>query len=329
MNFWDYLKEKWYMFVLSAIVLIFSSSVFFLGNGGLGVNTDDVYVLLGAVIFFTVFIIIDFIVYKSRTKKIISFIKNGAQEDLDSFFPSDKYYCDDITKLVQEHNKFRSSTVLEHSKDLDFVTKWVHDVKVPISAMKLLLESDNEDIKERLEMELLSVEQSIQNVLYNIKSRSFSDDYKIAKTSTKKMIAASLKQYATFFSHKKILLKITGDDYPVLTDIKWSGYIISQFISNAVKHTKSGESIEISTVKKEKSTMISVRNSGEGIEKADLKSIFSRGYTAASRNTAYSTGYGLYFSKRLADKLGHRLIAESEKGEYAKFSIIFFDAESF
>ncbi len=327
MSFWDYVKEKWYMFGIAFMAIVFSVSVFYLGNDNLGMSSDDVYVLAGLSIFFFIYIALDFMVAKSRTNKICSFIRNGANEEIESVFPTDRLYCTEVAKLADEHNKFRSNTVMEHSKDLGFVTKWVHDVKVPISAIKLLLESDSDDIRDRLEMELSAVEQSIQNVLYNIKVRSFYDDYKVSKVGTKKMVASSLKQFATFFSHKKIQLKIIGDDNVVITDNKWSGYIISQFISNAVKHTKPGGSIEIETVKKEKSTVISVRNTGEGIEQYDLKNIFSRGYTAASRNTAYSTGYGLYFSKKLADKLGHKLIAESETGRYAKFSIIFFDVQ--
>jgi signal transduction histidine kinase len=329
MNFFSYIKEKWYMFILSFAAFAFSIVVYILGKKFNNLDSDILYILYGIFFFYVVYIVIDYLICSTRVKKMTAFISNGAQEEVDSFFPSDNKYYDLIGNLTKEYNAFRSNAAIEYANDLDFVTKWVHDVKVPISAMKLLLESEQDDAKERLEMELASIEQSTQNVLYNIKSRSFYDDYKIEKINAKKMIGTALKQFATFFSYKKIRLNIVGDEHNVLTDIKWSGYIVSQFISNAIKHTKEGGEIEISTERKEKSIVVSVRNTGEGIEKADIKNIFNRGYTAASRLSAYSTGYGLYLAQKLAQKLGHKLLAESQEGIYAKFSIIFFDSDSF
>ena len=41
------------------------------------------------------------------------------------------------------------------------------------------------------------------------------------------------------------------------------------------------------------------------------------------RNLSKSTGMGLYIAKRLCDKLGHKILIESEKNEYTIVKIIF------
>ena len=46
-------------------------------------------------------------------------------------------------------------------------------------------------------------------------------------------------------------------------------------------------------------------------------------YPFSSRNLSKSTGMGLYIAKRLCDKLGHKILIESEKNEYTIVKIIF------
>ena len=108
----------------------------------------------------------------------------------------------------------------------------------------------------------------------------------------------------------------------MLTDEKWSGYIISQFLSNAVKHTPKGGNIAIKTLEQGSRVLVCIRNTGQGIEPAHLEHIFSRGFTGGSKRSAsFSTGYGLYLSKKLAVRMGHEVFASSHPGEYAEFCL--------
>ena len=169
-------------------------------------------------------------------------------EETDFSFPIDELYAKNVSELAREYNSYRMHIAQDSAQEMDFITKWVHDVKVPISAMKLLIENDAKDLKEKLDMNLSDIEQDTQKVLFHIKSKSFYDDYKIEKVDTKSIINKQLKPFAVFFAYKKIALKLDGENQSVLTDSKWSGYILSQFLSNAVKHTPEGGQITIETV---------------------------------------------------------------------------------
>lgn len=322
MRFRGYIKERWYMFVVIVIAAIFVISVCVLDKQALFANTSAAYILSGIALFLLIYVFIDYLIIKHRVKNLSAFIKNGGIEEFDFTYPSDILLSVQINKLTNEYNRYRAKIAGASAEDLEFITKWVHDVKVPISAMKLLLESDSDNLKKRLEMELLSIEQNTQKVLFSIKSKSFYDDYKIAKASTKSLINNSLKQFSTFFSFKKINLKMDINDYMVLTDKKWSGYIISQFLSNAIKHTPDSGEISIDSLKTDAGIEISVTNTGEGIDKRDLNQVFNRGYTSSNRHHTKATGYGLFLSKKLADKLGHNIYVKSECGKYAKFVLV-------
>ena len=89
-------------------------------------------------------------------------------------------------------------------------------------------------------------------------------------------------------------------------DEKWCTYIISQFISNAVKYTEKGGEINIYTVETTDEVIIKVKNTGAGIDEENIRNVFRRGYSGYNARKEKSTGYGLYLSERLAEKMGHR-----------------------
>ena len=77
-------------------------------------------------------------------------------------------------------------------------------MKVPIYALKLILENGSEalprDMYERMDIEIAGMQQSTQDLFYNLKSESFSDDYRI--TSWHQKACCGRSQGYSFFSYK-------------------------------------------------------------------------------------------------------------------------------
>lgn len=331
MRFINYLKEKWLTYTFVTASIIFTTTVYRLDKKFSMSESNATYIMIGLLLLFLIFVAIDYTVYNSRVKKFKSYCRNNAlsDEDLDLFvYPMDREYGKSIHNIVKEYEKFKSDIHTKSLEELEFITKWVHDIKVPISAMRLILESHDCDLGQnfyrRMDTEIAAIEQCTQRVFYHIKSNTFYNDYKISEVDTKKLIGDALKGYSNFFSYKKIRISISDDNYRVLTDEKWSGYIISQILSNAVKYTGANGCISINTIKNGNEITIQIRNSGKGILSRDFKQIFKKGYTSSQdRNGMKATGYGMYLSKKLSDMLGHELTVESKYGEYAQFNITF------
>ncbi|TCO79337.1 sensor histidine kinase [Marinisporobacter balticus] len=331
MSMINYLKEKWvaYTFITSSI--IFAVTVYKLDKKFTMTQSNATYIAVGLALLFVIFVLIDYTIYNSRVKKFKSYCRNSvlSDEELDAFtYPMDREYGKVVQNIVKEYEKFKVDMRTKSSEELEFITKWIHDIKVPISAMRLILESHDNDLGQkfyrRMDTEIVAIEQCIQRIFYHIKSNTFHNDYKISEVDTKKLIGDALKGYSNFFSYRKINISISDNHYKVLTDGKWSGYIISQILSNAVKHTPVNGYITINTNKKSNETTIQIRNSGKGILSKDISQIFNKGYTSSEdRNGMKATGYGMYLSKKLSDMLGHKLTVESEYGKYAQFNLTF------
>lgn len=322
MSIKDYLREKRYLVAFFLLSVLFTTAVFW--SVGEHFHPGIIYILQGIGSFFIIYIVSDFFIIRARVNKMKRFIHSGATEDVYFSYPLDAIYASETGQLAKEFNQYRAKIIQQYSNELDFITRWVHDIKVPISAIHLLNECIEVEYADKLEMQTAYIEHQTQKVLYHIKSKSFYDDYKITKANTQSIISTALKQFAVFFAYKKIALDYCSDDYEVLTDEKWSGYIISQFLSNAVKHTPENGTISINTYIRNNRTIISIKNTGEGIEVDHLDHIFKRGYSSnPQRGGSSSTGYGLYLAKKLADRMGHQLYAVSQQGDYAKFCLAF------
>ncbi len=211
-------------------------------------------------------------------------------------------------------------TVQADSKQKDLVeyfTLWTHQIKTPIAAMRLLLQSEQTVQTSELEMELFKIEQYVQFVLQYLRLENMSNDLVFKKYEVDTIIKQAIRKNTKMFIRKKIILNYTDVYCTVLTDEKWLLFVIDQILSNALKYTKKGS---ISIFMKNKRLII--EDTGIGIRAEDLPRVFDKGFTGYNgRALKQSTGIGLYLCKQILTKLSHGIAIESEVGKGTKVII--------
>ena len=60
------------------------------------------------------------------------------------------------------------------------------------------------------------------------------------------LAAAEVRELATWCMEKNVAVEFEGEDADVVTDVKWSRFIIRQILTNAVKYSPAGGTISIS-----------------------------------------------------------------------------------
>lgn len=200
---------------------------------------------------------------------------------------------------------------------LDYYTTWVHQIKTPIAAMRLLLSSGAKP--EATWQELFKVERYVEMALQYVKSFDLSTDLVIGEYPLGDIIRASVKKYAPLFIGKRIKVEIGKVNRVVVTDSKWLSFILEQLLSNAVKYTQSGK-VRIFLI----SGDLVVEDTGIGIRREDMARIFQKGYTGYNgRVDQRASGIGLYMAKRVADQLAIRIYAESTLGKGTRMTLTF------
>lgn len=199
---------------------------------------------------------------------------------------------------------------------------WAHQIKTPISAMRLLLQQDGEPDRGAMEAELFRIEQYVGMVLGYQKLEGDSSDFVLRKRQLDDIVRGCVRKYARLFIIKKLPLNFEDTKMTVLTDDKWLSFMIEQLLSNALKYTSKG-GIRLYAEGK----ALVVEDTGIGIAPEDLPRLGERGFTGYNgREDKKSTGLGLYLCRRICDKLGHKLVIESTPGVGTKAKIVFADS---
>ena len=233
-----------------------------------------------------------------------------------------------LEKLLQERveeleYEQKNQILVEQEKYndlLDYYTLWVHQVKTPIAASSLLIgDLKDKEAKSQLEQELFKIESYVHLVLQYLRLESFHDDLVLKQENLADLVREVVKKYALFFIQQGLSLNLHDLDHTIVTDKKWFLVILEQVLSNSLKYTKEG-SIEIYFHE----GSLYIKDTGLGIQNADLLRVFERGFSGYNgRLTQQSSGLGLYLSKKIADQLGHKIAIDSQVGQGTTVSIAF------
>lgn len=219
-------------------------------------------------------------------------------------------YQDMLALLEDDRRRIAVAADRDRDQAETFYTAWVHQIKTPMAAMGLLLQSGEPDAA-LLKGELFSMEKYVDLVLTYQRLGSDTTDLILKACDLDAVIRAAVKEYARLFILKKLTLSFTPTGLVVLTDEKWLGFIIGQLLGNALKYTQSG-GVSIYAAGK---TLV-IEDTGMGIPASELPRIFERSFTGENgRRESRTTGLGLYLCKRACDMLGHGIRAESEVGQ--------------
>lgn len=315
--FFKYLYQYRYNALIFLIFSLIFAVIFILYD----TNTEAVlYAFIICIITGLMITASGFIRFRKRYILLKNIYKNlPLQTDIipDSDNPVEKM-LDEIIERLSEISSDNITNLKSSQQDsINYFTVWVHQIKTPISAMQMILQSEDTENNRILLSELFRIEQYAEMALYYLRLGSESTDFVIGKFSLDKIIKKAVCRYAPQFITKKIKLVYLPADDEILTDEKWLLFIIEQLLSNAVKYTVKG-SVTIKYV----NCILMVADTGIGISPEDLPRIFEKGYTGLSgRLDRKSTGLGLYLCKRTADNLGHSISVSSAVGQGTVFYI--------
>lgn len=265
----------------------------------------------------------DFIKYYKKYIKLKS-IKNNYRLNNISFPKSNDLIQREYEELIMAVAKDRLRIINEKEEAIDdmvdYYTIWAHQIKTPIAAMRLLLQSEKSNLSTDLLEQLFKTEEYVEMVLQYLRTEHMSSDLQIKRYSLDEIVKQAVRKYSKLFIRKKIILNYNDLNCMVLTDEKWLLFVIEQILSNALKYTNKGE-ISIYMDCKSPNTLV-IEDTGIGIEEEDLPRIFEKGFTGFNgRSHKKSTGIGLFLCKGILDKLSHTIKIESKIDKGTKVMI--------
>lgn len=218
------------------------------------------------------------------------------------------------SKEKQESNSKESRQWEELQEKQDFFALWAHQIKTPIAALNLLLQGEKQDAAV-CRQELFKIENYVEMALNYLRFEEMSNDLVLERNSLEQLVRQVVKKYAAIFIYNHISIQLEHLDYTVLTDEKWFCFVLEQILSNALKYTEKGGTIQIFTKQESNQLWLVIEDNGIGIWEEDLPRVFERGFTGYNgRADKKSTGIGLYLCKKVMGRLRHQIRIESKVG---------------
>ena len=243
---------------------------------------------------------------------------------MEALYDIDKSMAENVNMYVSARKEYR-----------EYIERWIHEVKLPLSAISLklhnMLNSENKpdpavlDSYKKIQAEVNRITEYVDQVLYYSRSENAEKDYHISKSRLGSIIHPVVMDFRETLLDGNIDLRIdVNGEAEVNTDTKWLRFILGQLISNSIKYRKTDTEsyIKIYSEEDENSIWLYVEDNGIGISEEDIKRVFDKSFTGKNgKIKAQSTGMGLYIVKELAGKLGHTVGIESSENEWTRVCI--------
>jgi signal transduction histidine kinase len=328
-NIKEYLKKQKLLFIILVLYHGTVISTAFLSHLNLNLLVNAL--LLSG--FFSLLLIIgDALNYIKRHNALRNQIqelqKQREKEDIPLFCVShqelydliERDYQDIIHLMEQQYDSIQQQQDKSQKNMMDYYSMWVHQIKIPISVMDLLLQTGDDLDQEQLRQELFKIKQYVEMVLCYLRMETMNQDLLLKEYPLEEMVKKAIRKYASMFIHKKLTMKLEELPGKVLTDEKWLLFVLEQVLSNAIKYTKSG-GIHIYMDPERDMTLV-IEDTGIGIRREDIPRVFERGFTGYNgRLNQSSTGIGLYLCKEILQRLSHSIAMESEVGKGTRVRI--------
>ena len=328
MNFGDYLKDKIGMILLNiSCALALSVFLYAIGN-----NLEVIYLILVAwSVVFIGYTIINYISRKKYFNRIKSMLDILEQKYLISEMIGkthrleDKEYVSILRRALKSMTEQVNSVKNDSQEYKEYIEIWIHEVKLPITSIQLMCENNKTEVTRKILLELRKIENDVEKALYYARSNEVWKDYMIQKTNMDQVVVYTISKNIQFFIQNGIQIERRCQNTYVYTDGKWLGFIVNQLLVNSVKYKKPENSrIKIYTQEMNNAAALIIEDNGIGIKESEINRIFNKSFVGSNgRKTEKSTGMGLYLCKKLCDKLGLEIYAESKIDNYTKITISF------
>ncbi len=265
-----------------------------------------------------------------NAEKINAFIKHN---------PNKNYQLSSIQLSVDEKKRYvllitdiTNEKQLENLKE-DFIATLTHDLKVPIVAesnmLNFFLEGKFGEINEKQQFALQGMKKSNRELVDLV--QIILDTYKVKETGIKlykenillnEFLTDIISEMQPIASDSKIKINFNSKhNIRIYADRLQLSRVVKNLISNAIIHSTSSETIDLTTGEIPGFVTISVIDYGQGISKEEIPLIFNKYYSSTKKFRKIGTGLGLYLSQEIINSHKGEINVSSTENVRTEFCI--------
>ncbi len=268
---------------------------------------------------------------RKLTRSVVGMSESDSEEKLDIV------YGGEIGELVDSFNKLIDKIEMQEQKRQEFVSNASHELKTPLSSIKLIADSliQTPDAPREMEVEFLT-DMNVQvdrlaRIIDKLLALTKMDDVgavsrmEFSVMDVTELTSNVVKALRPLAESKNIYLEYKSDIgifSRIEKDRLWEAFY--NILDNSIKYTKEGGHVQMTVERENNCAVITIADTGIGIAQDEIYKIFDRFYRvdkARSRETG-GTGLGLSIALTAVELHGGNIHVESEEGIGSRFKIV-------
>ena len=236
-------------------------------------------------------------------------------------------------RLIQRQNEELKATISNRDKMYSVIA---HDLRSPMASIRMVLNlvvsamtpdvvgPELYELLDKANKESEECHDLLDNLLKWTKSQTGRLNVVLQDLDLNDIIPGVVDIFEVIAQTKKIKLEYKAASQPLVVraDNDMLKTVVRNFLSNAIKFSPEGASIEIMMSREENFAKVSVRDHGVGIAPDRIDSIFHKGETTYGTGGEEGSGLGLQLCADFARKNGGDVMVESTIGEGSTFSVL-------
>ena len=247
-------------FLLTNLICMVALTVFLLVCG----NSISAVLLILAV--WTLILLAGlFLTYWQRSRQMRQLLDMAGQL-------SERYLISEVMELPEQAEdqvyyrllKMAGKSMLEQIGEVqrerqeyrEYIEQWIHEVKTPITAIKLICENNRCSFTRDLMAELENINRFTEQALYYARSEHTEKDYSVREIRLSDVIHGAIADNKYLLRQNNVAVTVENVEYSIYSDDKWLRFILDQLISNAVKYRVEHPGLHFFAVKKTDSIIL-------------------------------------------------------------------------
>lgn len=270
--------------------------------------------------------------YGRPLRQILSAIDSVSEGNLSVRVPEDD--SPQFGELIKRFNKMVGDLERAEQQRRNLTADIAHELRTPLHIIQGNLEGLVDGVYQPTPEHInntLDETRLLTRLVNDLQTLSLAETGQLPLHATRFLLADLIHDIASSFSSQassldvKLQIRMSNPDQELTADYDRLNQVLSNLISNALRHTPRGGTISIATESgssEKRSVRILVQDTGSGIPPEDLPFVFDRFWRGdKSRSERTHSGLGLAITKQLVHAHGGEISVQSVVGMGSTFVI--------